>query len=673
MIFLWPLGVASEKTLPEGDSRFITPETAEEALQSLREAHGALLPARAARGVERVAALWWESDGTAEDFKAFCLANYLTEDARAANLPVILENLQVLFGYQSLIRSRLTAFSSYTDRDELQADSFFREAIPQADPWKSKLGHFIQLNFPYAGQEEKFEKGPEWSRAEWAVARLGDYFHSRPPAEFRVPYREEAADFSRHISTYFLRMGDLHVDGQASPFPEGFLLNCHHGLRDNIKEDYTREQGLERQRLSGIVIERILQGQVPEAFLEDEQTIWDPVNQTLYMEENGALQPVPWSPEGLRRFEGFNWSVKNRQYEDNLFQDGSTALERNFFQSQLTLEAVESLIREFLGSAEFAEVGRLVSARLGRELEAFDIWYSGFQAQSKYPADQLDSIVRSRYPNPRALQNDLPEIFRRLGFSEDEADWLGNSIEVRPVVSGGYSNRPPLPGYMASFTTAFPLDGLDYKGFRIAMHELGHVTEMLYSMREADYPVLVGVPTAGITEGAAEFFAYRNIRALGLDEGSPEEMAHMQALATFWYNVDMGGQALTEMEVWKWMTDHPDATPGEVKEALLGISRAVWNDYFAPVFGVRDQHILGIYNHMITGSFYLYNYFIGNVVMFQLFEHFARHPVGYGFANACREGNTLPDLWMKRAVGEPLSILPLLQGANKAVTYFTTN
>ena len=641
------------------------------ARESLLELHGNSMSDQIHRGTAMVASLWRESDGSEQDYIDFCIAHFMTAAERENNLDLVMENLKVLQGYTSVIRSRFTEYSSFTDRDELPPDPFFRNAIPASDPWRSKLAFFLQLNYPNVSHKEVMEDGALWDRRSWAKVRTGDWYASRRPDDFQVPYREEAARFSRHIGSYFIRMDQLLPEGNPSPFPRNFRLNCHHGLRDNIKEDYTRDGGYERQWLSGLVIERILNGEIPAEFLEDEDAYWDPVNQKLYRMANGSLHETAFTPEGLKRYEGFAWSVRNRQAEDDLFDDRSTALERTFRRSQISMEKVEDMLRTMLGSPEFRQAGELVSRQLGRPLQPFDIWYSGFQAQSAYPANKLDSIVRSRYPKPADLQSDLPVIFRRLGFSPAEADWLGNNIQVRPVVTGGYSSRPPLNGYPALFTTAFPDEGLDYKGFRIAMHELGHVTEMLYTMREVDYPALEGVPTGGITEGVAEYFAYRNITALGLDEGSPEEVKHLQALASFWYNVDMGGQALAEIEIWKWMTENPDAGPQEVRDAVLGISRSVWNEYFAPVFGIRDQHILSVYNHMITGSLYLFNYFVGNVVMFQLFEGFQHEPVEVGLSRACAEGNTLPDLWMNRAVGRDISVQPMLDATGKAVRFFS--
>lgn len=666
--FILKITIAAAHDQGHPENNYIQDSTVQHVQQKLFEIHSSSEADRIVQGTSVVSSLWREADGSAEEFHDFCLTHYLGKEDRDKHLTTIIDHLKILSGHTSVIRSRFTASSRFADIDEATYDPLFRACIPSYDPWSAKLAFFIQLNFPYVDTQTKLAEGTDWDRRRWAEVRLGDRYAFRAPDDFDVPYSEEASDWNRYISNYFFNMGYLLPGGNASPFPEGLMLNCHHGLRDNIKEEYTREGGFERQVLSKRIIERILHGEVPLEFIENTDVYWDPLNQEVYRIEDGDLIPVDHTMEGLKRYEGFYYAVRNRQAEDSIHGEHSTVISRVFDNAQFAPGQVEQMIRDFLGSRQFRDAGLLVKERLGRDLCPFDIWYSGFQSQTRYPSNMLDSIVKARYPDAMALQDDLPAIYRRLGFSDDEADWLGNSIEVRAVVSGGYSGRPPLLGYKALITTAFGKDGLDYKGFRIAMHEVGHATEMLYTSKGVDYAILEGVPTAGITEGVAEYFAYRNMEALGLEDGASEEEKHLQALANLWYLVDMGGQALTEIKMWRWMYDNPDANPAEVKEAMLDLSGKVWNDYFAPVFGVEDQHILSIYNHMITGSYYLFNYFIGNVVMFQLYDDFTSAEVG--LANACAEGRTLPDLWMQRAVGQDISIDPLLTAADDAIQYF---
>jgi oligoendopeptidase F len=113
----------------------------------------------------------------------------------------------------------------------------------------------------------------------------------------------------------------------------------------------------------------------------------------------------------------------------------------------------------------------------------------------------------------------------------------------------------------------------------------------------------------------------------------------------------------------------PDATPAMLQTAVLKISSDIWNQYYSPVFGgIRDQHILSIYNHFITGSLYLYNYFLGNIIMFQLYDKYMPDNLAGGLKKACSEGNTLPELWMQNAVNQGISLDPLLKAARVAVS-----
>ncbi|MBA7515675.1 hypothetical protein ES705_07718 [subsurface metagenome] len=364
----------------------------------------------------------------------------------------------------------------------------------------------------------------------------------------------------------------------------------------------------------------------------------------------------------------------NKSSEDKLYPDGSTVITRTFENHNLLPSEVEMIIRDFLSDPVIAEAGKVIETRLGRPLEPFDIWYSGFQEQTLYPADMLDSITMTRYPDPITLQNGLPAILVNMGFSESEAKHVGAHTIVRPVVSGGATSSPPLRGDNALFTTMFSSKGLDYKSYRVAMHELGHAVCAVYSTDEIDNFILAGWPANGITEAMAELLAYKNVQGLGLSVSSPEEREHMLALATLWYLVEMGGQSLTDIETWKWIYANPEATGEEVQEAVLSITGDIWNTYFAEIFnGVHDQHILSIYNHFITGSLYLNQYFLGNVIMYQLHEASRSRDLAKFLKEACKEGCTLPELWMEKAVGGPISLDPVINASYEAIKFFQSN
>ena len=92
-----------------------------------------------------------------------------------------------------------------------------------------------------------------------------------------------------------------------------------------------------------------------------------------------------------------------------------------------------------LASSELSDLAALVRTRLGRPLEPFDIWYSGFKPRAAYPEEKLDTIVRARYPTVAAFQADLPRILAGLGFSAEKAKWLSDRIVVDPSRGSGHA------------------------------------------------------------------------------------------------------------------------------------------------------------------------------------------------------------------------------------------
>jgi hypothetical protein len=210
-------------------------------------------------------------------------------------------------------------------------------------------------------------------------------------------------------------------------------------------------------------------------------------------------------------------------------------------------------------------------------------------------------------------------------------------------------------------------DGMDYKGYNIAVHEMGHNVEQTISLNDIDHYMLQGVPNTAFTEALAFVFQARDLELLGL--ASPSEEA--RALATlddFWGTAEIAAVALVDIGVWHWMYDNPDATPAELKSATLSISKDVWNRYFAPVFGIEDVTLLGIYSHMIHSFLYLPNYPVGSMIAHQIEEHIAGSgDLGAEFERMCLAGNIAPDLWMRNATGKPVGPEALLEATAAAL------
>ena len=174
-------------------------------------------------------------------------------------------------------------------------------------------------------------------------------------------------------------------------------------------------------------------------------------------------------------------------------------------------------------------------------------------------------------------------------------------------------------GQLARLRTHVEPGGMNYKGFNIAMHEMGHNIEQTFSLNEVDHTLLAGVPNTAFTEALAMIVQGHDLEVLGM--AAPDARAEaLKTLNDFWATAEISGVALVDMAVWHWMYEHPDATPAELKAATLRIARDVWNRYYAPVFKRRDVTLLAVYSHMICEVLYLPDYPIGHFIGFQIEE-----------------------------------------------------
>jgi oligoendopeptidase F len=122
------------------------------------------------------------------------------------------------------------------------------------------------------------------------------------------------------------------------------------------------------------------------------------------------------------------------------------------------------------------------------------------------------------------------------------------------------------------------------------------------------------------------------------------------------------------MESWKWMYANPNATPAQFREAVVNISKDVWNKYYSPVFKTQDVVILGIYSHLVHSELYIPDYPIGHMIAFQIEAQMKKAGnIGSEFERMATAGCLAPDLWMKKATGAPVGPEALLKAADEAL------
>ncbi|NVO01059.1 MAG: hypothetical protein HXX09_00005, partial [Bacteroidetes bacterium] len=344
-----------------------------------------------------------------------------------------------------------------------------------------------------------------------------------------------------------------------------------------------------------------------------------------------------------------------------------TYSKRKFDQEmQLSQEEVEKLFTSFVSSPQVKKVADLISKRLKRKLEPFDIWYDGFKSRSTISEEDLNKKTRALYPNKDAFAKDLPNILVKLGFTKENADFITSKISVDASRGAGHAWGAQMKEDKAHLRTRVGKDGMDYKGYNIAVHEFGHNVEQTITLNKIDYYLLNGVPNTSFTEAIAFLFQQKDLELLGIKNDDVNKK-HLFALDNFWSAYEIMGVSLVDIEVWKWLYAHPDANAEQLKQAVIAISKDVWNKYYAPVFGVKDQTILAIYSHMIDVPLYLSAYPIGHLIDFQIEKDIEGKPFANEIEKILLNGSIIPQLWMKNAVGLEISNQPMLDATDEAL------
>ena len=623
---------------------------------------------RITRGVKQVAGLWLAENGSEADFATFCMKQFLPSGPGLDTAFMSIERqFELIRGHSREISLALDYPVVTMVRPVSELDRLFARSAPSTDYYKSELALAIALNFPYYSSAEKEQLGAEWSRAEWARVRIGDMFDYRPDPDKEPAPIELPDDLRDYTSLYILSMDHVLSSDMKILFPEGTRLNSHNGLRDEIKGLYSREQPLERQEMISTIVMHIINQTIPQCMIGETDFYWEPEANRVFIREGDQYIETDFLPEADRRYQVLHHSMISKMRRDVMYPEGSSYLTRTFENRQLSEEKIIALLESVVASPEKAVVARMIEERLGRKIKPFDIWYSGFQSHANMSMDELDEIIRKKYPTPLAFQEDIPQILRRIGFPDSQADFLGEHVIVDPVPSGGHANGPQMKGAKAHLRTRFEPYGLNYKGYRVGMHEIGHTIEQNVSMYMSDFYFLKGIPSSPFTEAMADLIAYRDMPGLGVSPSYGQEERALNAISTFWFVCEMGAEALHEIKVWHWLYDHPDATVDELKKATINLAREIWNEYFAEIFGVEDIPIFAIYNHFISGALYLHSYPLGNIVLMQLEEYFEGRDFAAEMIRMCTIGNLTPDLWMIQATGKPLSSEPLLNALRKAL------
>ena len=640
--------------------RFLTTEQIQSAIHALIEKYSTDNIARIITGINQVADLWREEDGDAESFKQFCL-KYFYADHK--DLDKLFHRLEDVFEQIDGHFHELDIFLSEPMNVELKEKLLIDELLSAYNPathfsddfFSNKLAFVVLLNFEIYNLETMLKDGANWSRQQWAEARLALVFKERIPASVINPVTQAVIQANDYVNEYNIYMrGVLFVGESLSTSPD--KLSSHWGLIYFIKALYASPDTRDKQRVVTAIMNRVVEQSIPQRVVNNPDAVWDP-----YTDKDTS--------EACIRYKHLLNIFRAIKGIDIFYRDDKTYIDNKFNSTrEIPERIVEGLIVSLASHPVAKDVGRFISNQLGRPLEAFDIWFNQFEVGQEL--SQLDAVVKQKYPTLEDLQESLPNILMRLGFNRVVAHSASDKIVIDPGRGDGHATGSERREGKYHLRIRFlKEDGKfvpNYAAFNTLMHELGHGVEMYFSIQGMDHNLLRHVPGTGFTEALAFVFQDRTQDVLGF-ASDDKNAEHLKVLELFWGLFEMAGVSLVDMRIWRFMYANPEVTPEQLRDAVVEIAKDVWNTYFAPVFGIKDQYILAIYSHIICHMLYIPDYFLGLLIQHQIQEYLKDKDLAKEVQRMYNIGKVTPDQWMRQAVGVPLSVELIIDSVYKAL------
>ena len=682
------LGIAALLTAcqPKHKPVMISDTTIQASITAITAAHPEADAVLVRRGVEQVAALWQENDGTEADFRELVNSSFA----------VGCEERQVLYDRLARIIEQCNQSADMLNNTLQEPTTLVGKGEPTSVDWiisgyspmahfvedmfANKIAHICVLNFPHYTLEEKNTLGKEWTRQEWAYARLGDIFTDRVPGNIMAAYSQALSDAENYIAGYNIMMHCLRNEQGEQLWQEPMALLSHWNLRDELKSNYVagdeamRRLGKEKQELIYQVMLRIIRQEIPSCVVNNDELLWCPTTNFVAGNPDSDVKlKVDISREPDTRYQQIINIFHTLQAIDLYRKDVPSHVLRTFNEDlQIPLEEIESLFIQLIQSEEVKQVAGIIRERLGRDLRPYDIWYDGFKSRSSISEDVLTAETQKRYPDVKAFERDMPRMLMELGFTPAKAQAVASRIVVEAARGSGHARPCVGREQPARLRTRGSNQGMHYKGYNIAVHEFGHNVEEVISLYDMDYYTLAGIPNTGFTEASAFLFQERDLELMKYKaEGERLEAKGENLFDMIWGMYEIMGVSLVDMRMWQWLYANPKATAAELREAVLAIASDVWNHYYAPILGEKDSPLLAIYSHMVGYALYLPAYPIGNLVQYQLEEHLSQCTTQEEWAKEYtriyQQGCLTPDAWMRGAVGKPMSVEPILTAVREAL------
>jgi hypothetical protein len=625
-----------------------SPKSSAQAVSELVKIHGLQYKPDIKRGVKYAQLVW---EGSGGDFIEFCKIQYIPPGKERINALRKLDHfLGAVYGnfgvmYKVTREGIDIADTPLTAADQLLG-SFSGSSHLDQDFRDFKVTPLIQLLF---GSDDPH--APK-SRDEWAAFRMRDIGREKVPAAINSKISKVISRAHVFVSSFNLELGNIKFPDSRVKIPKGTFQVSHWGLRDYITSQALIPGKLPLQRAVRDIMQRVVDGGIPEQMVNSKQALWDIKGNSLRI----SGKTIAPKMIGAKRWSVFKDSFDAVSAADPFTRYGNII--DNAFKGARRMEEkrIEKILIEVLSSDAAQDVARFIRKTLKRPLEAHDIYFKDFQRRKT--AKQKPLSLGKRFPSALALQKAIPEILVALGFTKQKADYIGSKIRVDNTRSAGHAFPPYTKTDLQLCRVRVGKEGVDEQGFSTFMHELGHCVEGVLTTYNMDYHILWHVPNTAFTEAFAFTFQDKADFVLGRKTAEDPAITLMQR---FWDTYEISGPALVEMRLFRWLYKNKRAGAASIQKKVREIGDEIWKKYYARVLGKDGFGLMSVYSHMLDSSFYLAEYPMGHVIGYQIRRFLKDKNLGLEMERICSAGSIDPDPWMQHAVGEKVSVKPLLQ------------
>ena len=347
----------------------IQEESIKQALTTLTQIHPNADLSLAERGVRQVAALWQEADGTESDFVELVTTHYA---ATAEEKQVLYDRLSHILEQcgqsADLLNNTLQEPTTLLGKGEPSTvDWIISGYSPMAhfteDMFANKIAHICVLNFPSYTLEEKNTLGQEWTRLEWAYARMGEVFNTRIPGSVYAHSAQAMSEAENYIAGYNIMMHCLRNEQGEQLWQEPMALLSHWNLRDELKSNYANApHAQEKQEMIYQVMLRIIRQEIPTVVVNNDKLLWCPTTNHVSGNPNSDIQlKVDISREPDTRYQQIINIFRAGQQIDAYRPDAPTHVLRTFNEDlEIPMEEIEALFLQLIQSDEIKAVAQII-------------------------------------------------------------------------------------------------------------------------------------------------------------------------------------------------------------------------------------------------------------------------------------------------------------------------